>query len=255
MTANDAVAYPLFKIAEAKSGKAESVGVTCATCKVNTLCLPAGLSPQEFEHVEDGVAARIKVKRGDTLFQRGDRFKNLYVLRTGFVKSQIPQEDGQVRVTGFQMAGDALGLDAIADEVHTRECVAIEDAEVCVRPYAMLERVARQVPSLQRHMHKSMSREIVREGGTLLLTAMHAERRVATFLIDLSERLHARGFSPTELVLRMSREEIGGAVGLKLETVSRTFSQFANAHIVAVQQRYVHILNMQALRRLANACE
>jgi CRP/FNR family transcriptional regulator len=98
-----------------------------------------------------------------------------------------------------------------------------------------------------------MSREIVREHGVmLLLGSMRAEERLAAFLLNLVQRLHARGFSQHELVLRMTREEIGSYLGLKLETVSRTFSKFVEDGIVEVKQRHVRILDTDALHRLVN---
>ena len=99
-----------------------------------------------------------------------------------------------------------------------------------------------------------MSREIVREHGVmLLLGSMRAEERLAAFLLNLVQRLHARGFSRSELVLRMTREEIGSYLGLKLETVSRTFSKFAEDGIVEVQQRHVRILDADALHRIVRS--
>jgi CRP/FNR family transcriptional regulator len=98
-----------------------------------------------------------------------------------------------------------------------------------------------------------MSREIVRENGVmLLLGSMRAEERLAAFLLNLVQRLHARGFSQTELVLRMTREEIGSYLGLTLETVSRTFSRLAEESIITVNQRHIHILDAQALHQLVD---
>ena len=121
-------------------------------------------------------------------------------------------------------------------------------------PFDRLEELSREVNTLQRHVHKVMSREIVREHGVmLLLGSMCAEERLAAFLVNLIERLHVRGFSQTEVVLRMTREEIGSYLGLKLETVSRTFSKLVDENIVEVKQRHVRILNVDALRHIVSA--
>jgi len=106
---------------------------------------------------------------------------------------------------------------------------------------------------LQRHVHKIMSREIVRENGMMMMLGnMRAEERLATFLLNLVQRLHARGFSQSELILRMTREEIGSYLGLKLETISRTFSKFSEDGIIEVKQRYVRILDADQLKQLCN---
>jgi CRP/FNR family transcriptional regulator len=107
------------------------------------------------------------------------------------------------------------------------------------------------VPVLSMHLHKVMSREIVREHGVmLLLGSMHAEERLAAFLLNLSQRFEARGYSRDEFVLRMTRAEIGSFLGLKLETVSRLFSRFAQEKLIAVDAKRVRILNADGLRAL-----
>ena len=216
--------------------------------------MPLGLNESEMERVDEVVATRRKVARGDNLFRNGDKFNALYAIRTGFFKTRISAEDGRDQVTGFQMAGEIIGLDGIVSDQHTCDAVALEDAEVCVMPFDHIEELSREITSLQRHVHKIMSREIVRENGVmLLLGSMRAEERLAAFLLNLVQRLHARGFSQSELVLRMTREEIGSYLGLKLETVSRTFSKFVEEGIVEVKQRHVRILNADGLKLIVNA--
>ncbi len=215
--------------------------------------MPLGLTPAELDRVDDVVASRRKVKRGTTLFRTGEKFTSLFAIRTGFFKTSVVSEDGKDQVTGFQMAGEVIGLDGIVNDQHTCDAVALEDAEVCVMPFDRVEELSREVVSLQRHVHKIMSREIVREHGVmLLLGSMRAEERLAAFLLNLVQRLNARGFSQTELVLRMTREEIGSYLGLKLETVSRTFSKFVDDGIVEVKQRHIRILNAEMLKDIVN---
>ena len=231
----------------------QAIKVACASCNLRELCMPMGLNPQEMDRIEEVVAVRRKIKRGTTLFSNGDKFTSLYAIRTGFFKTCIATEDGRDQVTGFQMAGEVIGLDGIVNDQHTCDAVALEDAEVCVMPFDRLEEISREITAMQHHVHKIMSREIVREHGVmLLLGSMRAEERLAAFLLNLVQRLHARGFSQSELILRMTREEIGSYLGLKLETVSRTFSKFVEDGIVEVKQRHVHILDTGALKRIVN---
>ena len=230
-----------------------AIKVACSNCNLRELCMPLGLNQDELDRIDGLVAVRRKVKRGATLFRNGEAFTALYAIRTGFFKTSITTEDGRDQVTGFQMAGEIIGLDGIVHEQHTCDAVALEDAEVCEMPFERIEELSREVNALQRHVHKIMSREIVREHGVmLLLGSMRAEERLAAFLLNLVQRLHARGFSPLELVLRMTREEIGSYLGLKLETVSRTFSKFAEDGMVEVKQRHIRILDTDALKRIVN---
>ena len=228
-----------------------TIKVACSNCNLRELCMPVDLSPEELERVDGIVATRRKVKRGTPLFRSGDPFTSLFAIRTGFFKTCVTAVDGRDQVTGFQMAGEIIGLDGIVSDRHTCDAVALEDAEVCVMPFDRIGDLSREIGALQHHVHRIMSREIVREHGVmLLLGSMRAEERVAAFLLNLVQRLHARGFSKSELVLRMTREEIGSYLGLKLETVSRTFSKLADEGVIEVRQRHLRIIDAPRLQRL-----
>jgi len=231
----------------------ETIKVACSNCNLRELCMPLGLTDTELSRVDELVTSRRSIKRGSTLFHNGEPFTSLYAVRTGFFKTSLSTEDGRDQVTGFQMAGEIIGLDGIVNEHHTCDAIALEDAEVCVMPFDRIEEISREVGALQKHVHRIMSREIVRENGVmLLLGSMRAEERLAAFLLNLVQRLQARGFSRTELILRMTREEIGSYLGMKLETVSRTFSRFADEGIIEVKQRHILIEDAEALKRLVN---
>ena len=229
------------------------IKTVCSTCNLRELCLPFGLSLEELERLDDLISTRRRIKRGDYLYRVGDSFDAIYAIRSGFFKTDVLLEDGREQVTGFQMGGELLGLDGISTEHHTCNAIALEDSEICAIPFARLESLSREIHTLQRHFHKVMSREIVRDHGVMmLLGTMRAEERLAAFLLNLSQRFTARGFSHTEFYLRMTREEIGSYLGLKLETVSRAFSRFQEEGHIAVQQKHVRILNVDGLKALLN---
>jgi len=209
------------------------------------------MSSEQLLRLDAVVDERRHVDRGEALFRIGDTFTALFAVRTGFFKTCVTSEDGRDQVTGFQMAGELLGLDGIGSDRHTCDALALEDSNVCVIPFAMLEDLSREFSDLQRHFHRIMSREIVRDHDVmLLLGSMRAEERLAAFLLNLTKRLHARGYSSSSLVLRMSREEIGSYLGLKLETVSRAFSKFQQIGLLDVKQRQIVVLNPEGLQAL-----
>ena len=215
--------------------------------------MPVDLSEAELDRIDTLVGTRRKILRGDSLYHNGESFNSLFAIRTGFFKTSVTLEDGREQVTGFQMAGEIMGLDGIVSDHHTCDAVALENAEVCVMPFEKIEELSREVNALQHHVHKIMSREIVREHGVMMmLGSMRAEERLAAFLLNLTARLHARGFSRSELVLRMTREEIGSYLGLKLETVSRTLSHFQAQGLIAVQNKHLRILKLDSLRELVS---
>lgn len=233
--------------------KHEAPPITCSDCKMRDLCMPVGLDKDDIDRIDAVVGGRRRVKRGETLFRSGEQFVNLYAVRTGFFKTCVTTEDGRDQVTGFQMAGEIMGLDGIVNNQHTCDAVALEDAEICTLPFDQIESLSRDMSSLQRHVHQIMSREIVRENGVmLLLGSMRADERLAAFLLNLTQRMQVRGFSSSELILRMTREEIGSYLGLKLETISRTFSKFVSDGVIEVQQRHVRIIDTEALQAIVN---
>lgn len=237
----------------AAGSKHEPFRIACSSCNLRELCVPLGLTREQLAQLDTMISMRRSVARGDNLFHAGESFQALFAVRAGFFKTTVSAEDGRDQVTGFQMGGDLLGLDAIGTERHSCNAIALEDSQVCVIPFQQLEDLSRAFTDLQRQVHRLMSREIVREHNVmLLLGSMRAEERLAAFLLNLSQRLRRRGFSSTSMILRMTREEIGSYLGLKLETVSRTFSRFQEESILDVRQRQVRILNPRALQAMAH---
>ncbi len=223
----------------------------CANCNLREICLPAGLTEQELDQIDTLVDVRRKVRRGEALYRAGEVFDAIFAVRSGFFKSRVTFEDGRDQVTGFFMGGEVIGMDGISHGTYNCDAVALEDSVVCSIPYARLEDLAREVTGLQRHFHKMMSREIVRESGVMmLLGVMRAEERIAAFLLNLSQRLAARGYSALEFNLRMTREEIGSYLGLKLETVSRAFSKFHTDGLIKIDQKSVRIIDVEGLKNV-----
>jgi CRP/FNR family transcriptional regulator len=243
---------PIDSAVAPESGKIAQCRTMCSTCNLRELCLPCcGLTRSEMNVADRLVFNRSRVRRGESLYRTGDRFTSLYAVRNGFFKSTALLENGRDQVTGFSMTGEVLGMDGIGPERHTCNTIALEDSDVCAIPFARLQELAHEIPSLQRQFHKMMSREIVREHGMmLLLGSMNAEERLAMFLLNLSQRFAARGYSPSEFNLRMTREEIGSYLGLKLETVSRTFSKLQEEGLIVVQQKFIRVLDSAGLERV-----
>jgi CRP-like cAMP-binding protein len=165
--------------------------VACSQCNLRELCLPFGLDDHDMARLDSLIGGGRKVKRGQHLYRAGDAFESIFAVRSGFFKTDVLTEDGRDQVTGFQMAGEILGMDGISTEHHTCNAVALEDSEVCLIPFTELELLSSEIHSLQHHLHKVMSREIVRDHGVMmLLGTMRAEERLAAFLLNLSQRFH-----------------------------------------------------------------
>jgi len=238
-----ATATPVISIRDLKAH--------CSSCSMRELCLPLGLNAEDLQQIDSLIGSRVKLKKGDALYRAGDAFQSLYAIRLGSLKTTVLAEDGREQVSGYHMLGDIIGLDGIGTERHGCQAVALEDTEICVLPFERLEDLARSVPQLQHNLHLFLSREISRDHNImLLLGSMRAEERLAVFLLNLADRYRRRGYSSTEFVLRMTREEIGSHLGLKLETVSRLFSRFHEDGLIQVQGRAIKLLNAAALKEL-----
>ena len=232
-----------------KTASPAPLHIACSNCNLRELCLPVNLTGTEIDQLDDLTKLKHTYLRGEHLFRSGAKFTSLYAIRTGFFKTRIEHEDGREQITGFQMAGEIIGMDAISSNAHTCDAIALEDSEVCEIPFASLEALSRELPSLQRHLHRILSREIVRDQGImLLLGSMSAEERLAAFLLKLSQRFAARGYSPTAFHLRMTRQEIGSYLGMKLETVSRALSNFQQNGLISVNRKSVRLLDLPGLQ-------
>ncbi|MEO7496632.1 MAG: fumarate/nitrate reduction transcriptional regulator Fnr [Massilia sp.] len=229
---------------------------SCAACSMHQLCLPMGLDEAEINRLDQVIGARRRLARDERLYKMEDPFRNLYAVRFGHFKTYQINAAGEQQITGFQMAGELLGMDAISGDRHHCDAVALEDSEVCEIPFARLEELFGQVPTLLRHFHRIMSQEITREQNVMLLLGnMRAEQRFAVFLVNLSARYSARGYSPTSFGLRMSREDIGNYLGLTIESVSRLLSRFKKLGLVQVDKREVILLDPVRLKAMAAGTE
>jgi CRP/FNR family transcriptional regulator len=215
------------------------------------MAVRVGIEPTSDAHlVLDPLLMRVsgtrrRVRRGEYLFHCGAPFHALY----GVFKTVLLTEDGREQVTGFHMAGEVLGLESVGSENCGSDAIALEDSEVVEIPFAELDALACREPMLQRELFRLLAGEIQRERSLmLLLGSMRAEERLAAFLLNLSKRLAARGWSATHFILRMTREEIGSLLGLKLETVSRILSRFQAEGLISVRNRDISILELCALK-------
>jgi CRP/FNR family transcriptional regulator len=232
----------------------DTIRVACKNCTLSQLCLPMGLAPDDVERL-DGIIKRSRpLHRGDHLFRGGERFKSLYVVKTGSVKTYAPSEEGGEQVLGFHLPGEIIGLDAIDKACHACSAKVLETSAICEIPFQRFEELAASIPSLQHQMYRLLSKEIGQDADMLLLLGKkNAEERLAAFLISMSTRLSKRGLSSTDFYLSMSRHEIGSYLGLAVETVSRLFTRFQEDGLLRVDRKHVEVLDLHALEAMAGA--
>jgi CRP/FNR family transcriptional regulator len=242
----------LFMPMAAKAGLAVvKPAIACTSCCLKGVCLPCDLSRQDLERFGTLAATKRKVARGAVLYREGDAFEYLYAVHSGAFKTLGVSRHGEEKITGFHLAGELLGLDAISSGRYSYGATALEDSEVCAMPFAALEKLSLAVPALQRQLFRALSGDISRDQGLmLLLGSMSAEQRLAAFLLSLSRRYRRLGFDADRFVLRMTREEIGNYLGLTLETVSRIMSRFQRDGLLRVHQREIELRDAERLREI-----
>lgn len=227
-------------------------GAKCSACILSDLCLPVGMPQHDVALLDEFVKERVRVPKGTPLFKLGDTAEAIYGLRSGAMKNQLHDSSGQVQITGFVLPGEIIGIDGLGSQKHLSQAVALEDSEVCVIRVADIDRISPHIPVLQQQFRRLMSMEINRSHQMVMtLGTLRSEQRVAVFLLNISSRLAALGYSSQDFILRMSREEIGSYLGLTLETVSRLLSRFTRENIIIVKQRDVKILDFDALKAIA----
>lgn len=226
--------------------------IACSQCGVYQLCLPLGLNSADLTLLESVVKRKQIYKRGQLLFRAGDRFDHIYALRSGSVKSYVSTPDGRVQITGFHIAGDLLGLSALASGQYSCEARALEAASVCCVEAERIDELAQQIPSIQYQLLKIMSGKICQDEELMLLLGQRsAEERLAEYLIWLSRRFAARNYSATQFHLSMSRGEIGNYLGIAEETVCRILARFQDSGIIVTNRRHVRLTDLRQLEVVA----
>jgi CRP/FNR family transcriptional regulator len=232
--------------------KPQRLASPCSTCFLQGVCLPCTLEGNEIDRFGNLVTGKRRVARGSALFQVGDELQYVYAVCSGAFKTVIVSSHGDETITGFHLAGDLMGLEAISGGRHGCQAIALENSEACAIPFAALSSLALALPQLQQQMFRMLSSEITRDQGLIVrLGSMTAEQRLAAFLLSLSSRYQRLGFAADRFVLRMTREEIGSYLGLTLETVSRLFSRFQQEGLLVVRHREVTLDDIERLRRIA----
>lgn len=223
----------------------------CADCRLRGACLPRQLNEPEVARLGDCIDTRVRLKRDDVLFSQGDAHSAIYAVRLGTLRSQWQTGGKASQVTGFHLPGELLGFSGLFDSRHGMTAMALENTEVCVIRLDTLDALTPRFPQIQSQIRGFMSAELARLQQLLALNRLRVEQRIAVFLLDLSDRYAALGYSADRFCLRMTYGDIGNLLGMTLATVSRLLAALAREHVLAIDARQVEIVDRPALRALA----
>ncbi|MEG3753967.1 FNR family transcription factor [Psychromonas arctica] len=233
-------------------GQIGACAIHCQDCSISQLCIPYSLNETELERLDTIIERKKPIQKGNEIFKAGEPMKCLYAIRSGTLKSYTITEQGDEQITGFHLAGDLVGFDGISSGHHPSFAQALETAMICEIPYDTLDSLSTSMPKLRQQILRLMSNEIVDDQSMiLLLSKKNAEERLASFINNLSVRYAARGFSPKEFRLSMTRGDIGNYLGLTVETISRLLGRFQKSGMIAVKGKYITVLDNTQLAELA----
>lgn len=224
--------------------------VSCDTCRLRALCLPAALETEHLEALEAIIETHRTLSPGEHLYLQNQPFTSLYAIISGGIKTYTSHEDGWVRITGCHQAGEIFGFSGIDDEHNRSSAQALETSCVCEIPFHQLEDLCQAIPDLQSRLLQLMSRRLI-EDNELAAQFLHkrpAKKRIAAFLLGLSTRAVRRGESSTKLRLPMSRTDTGNYLGITLETVCRELSRLEKLQIIEINKRDLTIIDLPQLR-------
>jgi CRP/FNR family transcriptional regulator len=194
-----------------------------------------------------------RLHAGEHLYRAGQPFRAIYLVHAGFLKNGLVSDDGRERVTAFRMRGDLMGVESIGAATHVCDAQALDNCCVWELPYPAMLKACQRVPELQMQLTATLVAEIRSDRSWMLAhSTLGAEQRVAAFLLHVASRHEALGYSDRHFVLRMSRADIASFLALKHETVTRALTHLSSLGLIAVQLREVHILDREALCRVAN---
>lgn len=221
----------------------------CANCRLATYCFPPGLNETHLHYLDDLVDKRKLYHRGDFIYQSHEQFGNLYIIRSGSVKTYKQSCQGDITITGFCYPGEILGFNAIAANRYQENAIALDTVSVCALRYNELESLSTQFPCFQKQLVNLMSEKL--STHTVINFASSAESKVAYFLISISTKMKNYGTTGLNFHLSMSREDIAKHLGLASETVSRILSKFQVNHLVEFSKKSVVLKDLFKLQALA----
>jgi len=223
----------------------------CQQCTFRPDCLVQPGSECPAAGLSVPVIPRI-LHRGDHLFRTAEPFQNVYMIRSGAIKTYVVLQSGEEQVIGFHTPGDIVALDAIDSGHYVCNAMVLDTSCVCPLPYEQLCRLSARSQEVQNRLIRVMSRRIVdHESLLLVLGQKTAEQRMAAFLLHHSNRQRQLGLSELDINLPMSRADIASYLALAVETVSRVLTRLQEAGLLNVQRSRVRILDLENLAVVA----
>jgi CRP/FNR family transcriptional regulator len=223
----------------------------CTTCAFSSACLSSGYDKAHLRDLHVLVEHVGPFREGEHIFREGEPFNVIAAVRTGTVKTYVTDTEGREQVLGFFLPGEVIGLSAISQAKYPCNAIALDSVQLCRFAFPNIAALAARMPGLQQRLFSLLSEDINK--ASLLAGNFTADERMAAFLISLSRRYAARGFSPNRFIVAMTRTDIANYLRLASETVSRVFRRFQNEGLLHVERRDIELLQRDKLEELARS--
>lgn len=230
-----------------------SLQSNCQNCSLTQFCLPTGLDKNELEQLDNMTKQRHPIQRGTFLCRTNEPMHALFAVRSGSMKTFYTETNGKHQINGFMLPGDIIGLESITKRCHGNNAVALETTSICEIPFISTERLSATFPTLQHQLFRVLSNAIATEQSHNRLRNKRAQQRIATFILQLSDKFERLSFSANNYKLSMTRSDIANYLGLAVETVSRIFTQLQKHDLITIENKQVTIHNHEKLHQLADS--
>jgi CRP/FNR family transcriptional regulator, anaerobic regulatory protein len=188
------------------------------------------------------------------LIESGTQCSGLYILRSGSAKSFKITSYGEDIVTDFLYPGDVIGLDALDGLRFMQSVQFLETSSVGYISIASINTLIVESAEFRQYLLQLMSRAINHECQLHTATShFDSQRRLANFLIYISNRFSGQGLSAVEFSLSMTRADIANYLGMAIETLSRLLTRFQKEGLIGIKNRFFVILDLEMLRHKSNA--
>lgn len=221
---------------------------SCQNCDFFPFCATEASQSLWLKKVNSVVKQQFTLKKKQIVPFPQKAFQNLYVIKSGGIKTYEIDNQGKELIRGFYFTGEVLGFEAIAKGRYLLKAMTLSQTEICEISYQHFIDLLGSNTSLQKQILSLMSKQLT---VNFYLNYITAEQRLACFLIDLSLRLPAKN-KCKEFFLPMSRQDIGNYLKLSGETISRLFTRFKKNKLISVEQKKIQILNLEQLQLIAD---
>jgi CRP/FNR family nitrogen fixation transcriptional regulator len=189
----------------------------------------------------------ITVREGQEIFAEGDATEMFYKVVSGVVRTCKFLGDGRRQIEAFHIAGEVFGFELGSERLLTAE--AVSECTLISYRRRGVEMLAQKNQAVTQQLFQYAMHSLAQaQNHALLLGRRGAAEKVASFLLIWAANCGDKNV----LNLAMTRQDIADYLGLTIETVSRTLSQFERDGVIALPNaRQIRLKGIEALEDMA----